>query len=250
MVNFKKFNTFILDLDGTVWNWESLYPGVKETIEKLKEEGKQVLFVSNNSMLCRRKMVEKLRSFGIKLEDNDLITSSFVAANYLKIKEASAFAIGEGVKEELMEAGVEINENKPDYLVVGQDLNFNAEKLMKAYEIVKNGAKILATARGKVYFEGEKLRPATGVWVNTIEFITDKKAKLIGKPSNEMLETIQLFVCSPRKQTVLIGDECDSDIMAGKILGYYTVLVRTGIDKEAKKVKPDLIIDSLAEIKV
>ncbi|MGC8812057.1 MAG: HAD-IIA family hydrolase [Candidatus Aenigmatarchaeota archaeon] len=250
MVDFKKFNTFILDLDGTVWNWESLFSGVKETIEKLKEEGKQVIFVSNNSMVCRKKMAERLRNFGINLKENDLITSSFVAANYLKIKNASAFVIGEGVKEELLEAGVEIKENNPDYLVVGQDFNFNSEKLMKAYEIVKNGAKILATARGRVYYEGEKLRPATGVWVNAIEYVTDKKAKLLGKPSNEMLETIQLFVCSPRKQTVLIGDECDSDIMAGKILGYYTVLVRTGIDKEAKKVRPDLIINSLAEIKL
>ncbi|MEM5793823.1 MAG: HAD-IIA family hydrolase [Candidatus Aenigmatarchaeota archaeon] len=250
MVDFKKFNTFIFDLDGTVWNWVSLLPGVKEIIQKLKKEGKQVLFVSNNSMLCRKKMAEKLRSFGIELKENDLITSSFVAANYLKIKDATAFPIGEGVKEELEENGVKIDENKPEYLVVGQDLSFNYEKLMKAYEIVKNGAKILATARGKVYFEGEKLMPATGVWVSAIEYITDKKAKLIGKPSNEMLETIQLFVCSPRKETVLIGDECDSDIMAGKILGYYTVLVKTGIDKEAKKVKPDLIIDSLEEIKI
>ncbi|MCS7106417.1 MAG: HAD hydrolase-like protein, partial [Candidatus Aenigmarchaeota archaeon] len=118
------------------------------------------------------------------------------------------------------------------------------------YEIVKNGAKILATARGKIYFEGEKLMPATGVLVNAIEYVTEKKAKLIGKPSNEMLETIHLFVSSPRKETVLVGDECDSDIMAGKILGYYTILVRTGIDKEAKNVKPDLIIDSLKEIKI
>ncbi len=249
-MDFSRFKTFILDLDGTVWNWKSLYPGVKETIEKLRAEGKQVLFVSNNSLLCRKKMVEKLKSFGIVAKENDLITSSFVAANYLKIKNKSAFPIGEGVKDELIDNGVRIEEEKPDYLVIGLDLNFSEEKLMKAYEIVMKGAKILATSRGKFYFEGEKLRIGTGVLVNMIEFITGKKAKLIGKPSNEMLETIQLFVCSPRKETVLIGDECDSDIMGGKILGYYTVLVRTGIDKEPKKVKPDLIIDSLAEIKI
>ncbi|MEM7825557.1 MAG: HAD-IIA family hydrolase [Candidatus Aenigmatarchaeota archaeon] len=249
MIDFNKFNTFILDLDGTVWNWESLYPGVKETIENLKSNGKQILFVTNNSLLCRRKMVEKLRGFGIELKESDLITSSFVVANYLRIKKASAFVIGEGVKEELLEAGVEIKEDS-NYLVVGQDLNFNYEKLMKAYEVVKNGAKILATARGRIYFEGEKKMPATGVLVNTIEYITEKKAKLMGKPSNEMLETIQLFVCSPRRQTVWIGDECDSDILAGKRLGYYTVLVRTGIDKEPKKIKPDLIINSLEEINI
>ncbi|HDD71393.1 MAG TPA: TIGR01457 family HAD-type hydrolase, partial [Candidatus Aenigmarchaeota archaeon] len=43
MVNFKKFKTFIFDLDGTLWNMEKIFPGVIETIEKLRKEGKQVL---------------------------------------------------------------------------------------------------------------------------------------------------------------------------------------------------------------
>ena len=210
-----------------------------------------MLFVTNNSMLSTSGLAERLRNFGISLKDSELITSSFVTAQYIKLKGGSAFVIGEGIREELEEAGVEVvEEPKADFLVVGQDFKFNLEKLRAAYEALKNGAKFLTTARGRVYYIGKELWPATGVIVNCIEYMSRKRAKLLGKPADEMLETISLFVCSPRKRTVLIGDECDSDILTGKKLGYFTVLVRSGIDKEpARDIKPDFVMDSIGDLR-
>jgi ribonucleotide monophosphatase NagD (HAD superfamily) len=66
-----------------------------------------------------------------------------------------------------------------------------------------------------------------------------------------MCQLVQLFVQSPRKETVVFGDELKADIGLGKKCGYFSVLVRTGVDKEVKgKIKPDLVLNSLKEVEV
>jgi len=73
---------------------------------------------------------------------------------------------------------------------------------------------------------------------------------LLGKPSSFMNEMIKLFVESPRNKTVLIGDELLTDIITGKQLGYSTVLVKTGVDKKVGKLKPNLVLNSAADIRL
>ncbi|MEM5836635.1 MAG: HAD-IIA family hydrolase [Candidatus Aenigmatarchaeota archaeon] len=254
-MDFKKFKTFILDLDGTLWNWEELLPGSKELIEKLKEEKKQVLFVTNNTMVRRKELREKLVNFGIECEENQIISSSLAIEEYLKIKGGKAFVIGDGLKEDLIEGGIEIREDENvDYVVVGHDTKFNFQKLVIAVKAVKkNGAAILASAMGRAFVFGKEILPGTGSIVNAIEYSCNKRAKLLGKPSDVMCQLVQLFVQSPRKDTVVFGDEVKADIGLGKKCGYFSVLVRTGVDKEVEEFeefKPDLILNSLTEVKI
>ncbi len=248
-MRFGRFKTFIFDLDGTVWTWDKLIPGAEKILNNLIKEGKQCLFITNNTILPRDGIVKKLRTFGIPVNKNEVITSSFVAAEYLRGKKARVFAIGDGIKKEL-KAVAKITEKKPDYVVVGHDFNFNYEKLSLACTAIKNGAKFLSCGKGRYFIHGNKLDIGTGVFVNTIEYATGKKSILIGKPSRFMNYFIDLFNASPKKQTVLIGDELAADIKTGQDLGYFTVLVRTGIDKITKKIKPDMVINSIADIKI
>ena len=248
-MDFSRFKTFIFDLDGTIWNWQRLFPGVKRTVKKLKERGKQVLFLTNNSMLSRAGLVKRLRKLGLEIQENELITSSWVATQYLKKRGASAFAIGKGLKEELKRAGVRLTEKNPDYLVVGQDQQFNMKKLAKVYEILKGKTKLMGIAAGRVWCMGKKLVPATGAILTAVEFVSGKNAVFVGKPSEEMMKAVKAAVCSRKEETVVFGDECGADIGMGKKLGYFTVLVRTGIDK-ACNIAPDAVIDSIAEVKV
>jgi len=248
-MDFSKFKTFIFDLDGTIWNWQKLFPGVKETIKKLKEKGKNVIFLTNNSMLSRAGLIRKLRKLGLDVKEEELITSSWVAAQYLKRRNASAFAIGSGLREELRKAGIKLTEKNPDYLVVGQDQEFNMKKLAKAWEILKGRTKLLGIAGGRVWMMGKKLVPATGAILASLEFVSGKKAIFIGKPSNEMIKVVKSLVKSKKEETAIFGDECSADIGMGKKLGYFTVLVRTGIDKKCN-IATDAVIDSIAEIEV
>lgn len=251
-MNFSRFKTFIFDLDGTVWNWERLLPGVKNLIEKLRKRGKQVLFVTNNTMVRRKDLARKLRGFGIEAGEDDVVSSSLVIAEYLKNKKGRALVLGDGLKKDLKEAGVKVTDDfHAEYLVVGHDIKFDYRKISLAFYALKNEASFLTSARGRFFVFGNNLLPGTGVLVEAIEYAFGRKALLLGKPSEFMAQALQLFVQSPRKETVIFGDELKGDVSLGKKCGYFTVLVRTGVDKKVKgKIRPDAMLNSLADLKV
>ena len=251
-MNFSRFKTFIFDLDGTTWNWEELLPGIKELAALLRKEGKQILFITNNTMVRRKQLVEKLNNFGIECKESELVSSAIAIAEFLKQKKAKAFVVGDGLKEDLKEEGIEIREDENvDYVVIGHDFNFNHQKILTALKASQKGAKLIAAATGRIYTHGNEMWPGTGCMVKAIEYTCNKKAKMLGKPSDIMCRLVQLFVQSPRKETVIFGDELKADIGLGKKCGYFSVLVRTGVDKEVKgEIKPDLVLNSLEEVKI
>lgn len=50
-------------------------PRAPKTIQKLKEKGKQIYFVTNNSSRSRDTYVERLKKFGIETEKKNVIPS-------------------------------------------------------------------------------------------------------------------------------------------------------------------------------
>jgi len=251
-MRFSRFSTFIFDLDGTVWDWKRLFPGVEKVIRLLRREGKQVLFVTNNTLVGRGDLLKKLRNFGIEANKNDLVSSGLAIAEYLKGRKGKAMVLGDGLKKDLIKSGINVsNDCHAKHLVVGHDTNFNFQKLCLALEALKNGASFLVAAKGKFFVSGKDFLPGTGVIVNVIEYASGRRATLLGKPSNLMCQTLHLFVQSPRNRTVIFGDELNSDIVMGKRCGYFTILVRTGVDKTVKgKIKPNAVLNSVADLKL
>ncbi len=251
MVNFGKFDTFIFDLDGTLWNYPNLIPGVAKIIKLLEDNGKQRLYVSNFNLLSRRGALNHLRSLGVMARLEELITSAYAVAEYLKGRKGKVMAFGHGINQELMDNGIKVSNTLPvDYLVVGHDINFNYQKLSLALEAMRKGAKLLVPSFGPLWPAYGKLLPGTGALVEPIETISGKKATLLGKPSEFMRKLIDANRRSPRSKTVLFGDEADSDIAIGKRSGYFTVLVKTGVDKRIGKIKPNAVINSVADIRL
>jgi HAD superfamily hydrolase (TIGR01450 family) len=249
-MNFRKFESFLFDLDGCIWVYPKLIEGSAEICEKLKKLGKQVLIITNFSVLSRKETMKKLRLLG--LEFDNLITSTYVIAQFLKGKKCRVMAFGEGVEKELKDNKIKVVKKLPvDYLVVGHDLNFNYEKLNLSYHAINQGAKFLYASRGKIWVTSKGSFPGTSAIVKSIQFVTGKRGILFGKPSRFMASFIDSQVCSPRKKVVLFGDELDSDIKLAKQLNYFSVLVKSGVDKEVKgKIKPELVLNSIAEIKL
>ena len=62
---FKKYDNFVFDLDGTVWNWDNLIPKAINLFSILKKEKKNVYFVTNNTALTLAGFAKKLQNFGI-----------------------------------------------------------------------------------------------------------------------------------------------------------------------------------------
>jgi HAD superfamily hydrolase (TIGR01450 family) len=251
-MDFSRFDTFIFDLDGTIWNWIELFPKVRIKINLLLQFGKQRRWVSNNTVLSRSGLVKKMKNFGIEVEESEVINAGYAIGQYLKDKKGKSLVFGEGLKEDLRKAKVRLTNNpSADFVVVGHDWKFNYEKLVLSSECLQKGARLLTSARGRYFTFGDKMIPGTGALTDVVEYVSGKKALLLGKPSDYMLKTLKSFINSPVEKTVEFGDELKADIVMGKKAGWFTVLVRTGVDKKpSKTIKPDAVIDSVADIKI
>jgi HAD superfamily hydrolase (TIGR01450 family) len=250
-MDFRKFNTFIFDLDGTVWNWVHLFPGVDRVLNRLRKEDKQVIFLTNNTLFSRKGLLQKIHYFGLEAKLDEVIHPGLVACEFFKEKRGKLMVFSDGLKEDLKEAGIKVSHRLPvKYLLIGHDPKFDYKELTVATEALNKGAEFYSAATGRFFVWGDHMIPGTGAIVEVIEYESGKKSILLGKPSSFMNEMIKLFVESPRNKTVLIGDELLTDIITGKQLGYSTVLVKTGVDKKVGKLKPNLVLNSAADIRL
>jgi NagD protein len=251
-MDFSRFDTFVFDLDGTIWNWIELFPKVKTKINLLLQFGKQRRWISNNTVLSRPGLVKKMKNFGIEVEESEVINAGYAIGQYLKDKKGKSLVFGDGLKEDLRKAKVKLtNNSSADFVVVGHDWNFNFKKLVLASDCLQNGAKLITSARGRYFTFGNKMIPGTGALAEVIEYVSGKRALLLGKPSLFMLNVLKSFIDSPVEKIVEFGDELKADIVMGKRAGWFTVLVRTGVDKKpTKSIRPDAVIDSVADIKI
>lgn len=142
--------------------------------------------------------------------------------------------------------------SNPDFVVVGEGRNFTLEMVNHAVDMILNGARLIAT----------NLDPSpkkTG-WANLgikavvamIEEATGKKAFSVGKPSPVMMRSARKYLGLEARETIIIGDTMDTDILGGVQLGYTTILTLSGVSQRENLVdyafKPDLIVNSVADI--
>lgn len=89
---------------GVVWQGDTLLPGVRESIQLLRQMGKRLVFVTNNSNKSRAQYVHKFEQFGILVEKEEVFSAAFAAAAYLKTQalEGKVFVVGgQGIVDEL-----------------------------------------------------------------------------------------------------------------------------------------------------
>ena len=158
------------------------------------------------------------------------------------------------LKKEIELAGLNLVDGeeakKADFVILGGHPDFHFNELKLATLALRNGAEFFATSRDPAYPSTEGHIPATGAMLASIEVASDRKAVVAGKPESIIFEEALFHAkCSGKKNTVIIGDRLDTDILGGKIAGISTVLTLSGSTKKEdvkiSEVKPDFIIDDL-----
>lgn len=250
-------NLLIFDLDGVIYRGNSPLPGAKETIEILRKKGKYLAFLTNNSTKTRYQYQRKLSQMGIKANREEIFTSAWGTALYLKQKNSrKVLVIGEeGLKKELQWAGIEITslpEEDVDCVVVGLDRGFNFKKLCYAFEAVKKGAEFIATNKDYTFPLEDKIIPGGGAIVASLQWALNMQPYLIGKPSTFLLELIMNHYNVDKSKAVIVGDRLDTDIEMGKRAGIKTILVLTGVTSEEELAnaphKPDVVVRNLKDV--
>ncbi|MHC1600842.1 MAG: HAD-IIA family hydrolase [Candidatus Nezhaarchaeales archaeon] len=244
----------IVDLDGCVYVGNKPISGVPEALKELRSRGVRILFFTNNATKTPEEYLEKLMSMGIEASLNEIMTSSIIAASYIKraYGPSRIYVVGTKALEEVIKSyGHEVVDSNSNVVVVGLDFDFNYQKLSKASREIRRGASFIATnADATIPVENDVL-PGAGSIVKAIEVASGVKPIIVGKPSRIALKEALLRLQLKPEEVLVVGDRPETDVKMGKRLKCKTALVLTGVTKERdvgtlpEKLKPDFVIKSL-----
>lgn len=248
------YKGYLIDLDGTMYRGEEKIDAASRFVQRLVEKDLPYLFVTNNSSRTPKEVAEKLNFMNIPATDSHVFTTSMATAQYIdqSYGKANVFMIGEqGLKEALEIQGLLLADQNADVVVMGIDREINYEKLSKACLSVRNGAAFLST-NGDVAIPTERgLLPGNGSLTSVVHVSTGVKPIFIGKPESVIVDQALEVLGTSLGETVMVGDNYQTDILAGIRANMDTIIVHTGVTSKEQlskeKIQPTWSIESLDE---
>jgi HAD superfamily hydrolase (TIGR01450 family) len=263
------FDGLLIDLDGVVWIGREPVPGSIETLRALLDDGKRIVFVTNNPGRLPQAYAERLQGFGVEVSVEQIVTAGTAVARLAGEAAGaggSAFVLGRPALKEMVAAtGTRLLEGEAaeaaDVVVVSGHPGFDYKELKTAKFALDNGASLFATSHDPTMpFPGGEL-PGTGAVLAAVEVASGRRATIAGKPEPHLFEiakeTLQHSSASDGEQeeqwggrVAMVGDRISSDIDGGRAAGLETVLVLSGTtsreEAEAADPAPDYLLENLA----
>ncbi|TFJ92774.1 TIGR01457 family HAD-type hydrolase [Lentibacillus salicampi] len=228
----KNYSAYLIDLDGTMYRGDEPIEFAAEFVDTLASKGVPYLFLTNNSSKTPLQVSDKLQQMGIHATPEHIFTSSMATAKYIKQlnNRARCYVIGEeGLYDALNQEGHTITEKDCDVVVFGIDRDLNYEKLSGACREVRNGAAFIST-NGDVALPTERgLEPGNGALTSVVTVSTGVNPTFIGKPESIIMEQALEQLGTAKHETLMVGDNYHTDILAGINVGLDTLMVFTGV---------------------
>ncbi|CAA7397894.1 unnamed protein product [Spirodela intermedia] len=275
-------DVFLFDCDGVIWKGDQLIDGVPAALQVLRSMGKNLAFVTNNSTKSRKQYVDKFLGLGLSISEEEIFSSSFAAAMFLKMnnfpRDKKVYAVGEdGILEEMALAGftclggtkdggkqIEFKTNfkfehdeNVGAVVVGLDKYINYYKIQYATLCIREnpGCLFIATncdAVGNLTDLQEW--PGAGSMVGAICGSTQSEPIVVGKPSPFLMNFLRERFRIPTSRMCMVGDRLDTDILFGLNAGCKTLLVLSGVttlpalQDPANNIHPDYYTNTVSDI--
>ena len=251
--SYKK--AFLIDMDGVINKGNTLIPGAKQFVDRLKKSRFPYLFITNNSYYTQRELKDRLHGMGIDVKESHFYTSAMATATFIEYQKphSTAYVIGgSGLIEELERHKIRITRDRPDYVIVGETDEYDYARIAEATLLVQEGARFIATNPDITGPTPRGLVPACGALVAPIERATGLRAYFIGKPNPAMMYWARKHIKVHSANCFMIGDRMDTDIVGGLEAGMTCCLVLTGVTtrKGAERFpyRPDYIFNNIGEI--
>eukprot|EP00088_Acartia_fossae_P010622 TRINITY_DN1530_c0_g1_i21.p1 TRINITY_DN1530_c0_g1~~TRINITY_DN1530_c0_g1_i21.p1 ORF type:complete len:260 (-),score=41.18 TRINITY_DN1530_c0_g1_i21:4-783(-) len=247
----KMAKAVLLDLSGTVHVGDHLIPGAKVGIQMLKSHGIPIKYVTNTSKESKSCLRNRLCNAGLEVQENELFTSLTAARNYVESLKLRPLLM---LEDEAMKDFEGIQTEDPNSVVVGlSPSNFHYKRLNEAFNLLKNRASLIAINKSRYIKTDDGLSIGTGAFVSTLEFASDKKAHVIGKPSKDFFH-LALKELDPKLQpheALMVGDDVRDDVLGAQQAGLIGALVKTGkylLGDENKYGEPNYVFENLEEM--
>lgn len=249
------YKGYLIDLDGTIYKGKSRIPAGEAFVHELQAREIPYLFVTNNTTRTPETVRGMLAThFNIETPVSTIYTATLATIDYMKDQNLGkkAYVIGEvGLKDAIEEAGFILDEEAPDYVVIGLDWQVDYEKFAKATLAIQKGAHFIGTNPDLNIPTERGLLPGAGSLIALVEAATRVEPVIIGKPKAIIMDKAIEHLGLAREEVVMVGDNYLTDIRAGIDNGIPTLLVTTGFTKAEEvptlPIAPTHVVSSLAE---
>ena len=245
---------WILDMDGTVYLGNQLFPETLPFLQRIRENGASYLFFTNNASRAKDTYVSRLNGMGIPAGPKNILTSAETTIAFLKQHRPgkSVYVVGTpDLIRSFEDAGICVEEDAP-IVVASFDTTLTYDKLEKACRYIREGAEFISTHPDfNCPVEGGFI-PDSGAICALITASTGKLPRYFGKPYEDTLQIIEEFSGVAREDMVVVGDRLYTDIALGAKHGVASVLVLSGEttleDLEGSEVQPSVIVQNVGEL--
>ncbi len=247
-------DTVLCDLDGVIWLAHDPIEGSVDAIATLRESGRRVLFVTNNSAATLAEHEAALAVIGIPAS-GDVVSSAMAVTQLIQPGERVLIAAGPGVVEAVEHAGGEVvvNDGRPtdgefDAVVVGLHRDFDYDRLAVASGAARACGRLIGTNADSTYPTPRGLQPGGGSILAAIASASGRHPVIAGKPHEPMAALVASMLARPSEpfapdRVLMVGDRPETDGLFAVRLGSRFALVRSGVSAPGATIAAGAPVD-------
>jgi HAD superfamily hydrolase (TIGR01458 family) len=267
----------LLDLDGVLVLRDSLLPGAAEALAELDHQRFPYLIGTNVSLLSRATLSRELTRRGLPIPAERIVSAASTAAALARSRYgtdplyvmASRDAMTEfgGLRLLSHDQAAQPDARAAAVIVGDAGDEFTPRNIQSAFQLLRNGARLVAMHKNRWWLTPAGVMLDSGSYVAALEFATEKRALVTGKPSRAFFEeSVKMLAkmgglgassrLSPG-EVAMVGDDLWNDIRGAQRAGLRGVFVRSGKHGDAELARitaerggraPDAVAPSIVEI--
>ena len=181
----------LLDLDGTVYQGNSLIPGAYKTLLFLKNASIPFRFITNTTRLTKRKLVFMLEDMGLSVSLDDIFAAPHAAAIYcnkMGYKKILLVVPDRDMEEDFLD--FQLVDSDPEAIVLGDmGEGFTFNLINTLFNHILNGAELVAMHKNRFWVSSDGCKLDVGGFVSALEYASGRPASIMGKP-NYIIDSI------------------------------------------------------------
>lgn len=251
-----------LDMDGTIYMGNSIFPFTIPFLEKLDGMGISYSFLTNNPSKSIDDYLKKLSNMGIHATEEEIYNTTIATIDYIHThypKAKKLFLLGTpSMISQFEKAGFistsDDPDDLPDIIVAAFDMTLSYSRLCRAAWWISQGLPYIATNPDRVCPTNERtILVDCGSICRCLESATGRKPDItLGKPDPNMLVGIRQQKHLQAEEIAMVGDRIYTDIAMAFNANALGCLVLSGettleVAKAAPR-QPDLIVENIWEL--
>jgi phospholysine phosphohistidine inorganic pyrophosphate phosphatase len=248
----------LFDLDGVIYEGETLIAGAGDVLAWAHAQGIPYLFLTNTSSRPRSALCSKLSGLGIEAQPGQILSPPAAAASWLRreVDGAVALFVPESTRSEF--EGLSLWSGAPQARVgavvvgdLGADWTFERLNLAFRLLMASPAPRLVALGMTRYWATSDGLQLDAGPFVKALQYASGVEPLVLGKPARAFFDSAARQLGIEPGELLMIGDDIRGDIEGGQRAGLRTALVKTGKFQSAdldSGVRPDAVLDSVAKL--